>query len=166
MADLEALYRDVVLDHNRRPRNFRRLAGPCGCTDGVNPLCGDRLMVCLRIEDETVTEAAFEGSGCAISMASASMMTEAVTGRSRAEALSLADTVGAMLRGREGSALEGELLALSAVSAYPSRVKCALLAWEALRAGLTDGAARVSTEAQGRTSEGRPAEQRQARDGH
>ncbi|MCC5863438.1 MAG: iron-sulfur cluster assembly scaffold protein, partial [Gammaproteobacteria bacterium] len=66
MGELEALYRDVVLEHNRRPRNFRRLAAPCGCTDGVNPLCGDRLMVCLRLDGETVAEVAFEGSGCAI----------------------------------------------------------------------------------------------------
>ncbi len=166
MTALEALYRDVVLEHNRRPRNFRRMAAPCGCTDGVNPLCGDRLMVCLRLDGETIAEASFEGSGCAIAVASASMMTEAVAGRTRTQALALADAVSGMLRERSGDLLDGDLAALAAVSAYPSRVKCATLAWEALRAGLTSGATRVSTEDEGAPQDTWAQANESARNGH
>jgi nitrogen fixation protein NifU and related proteins len=156
MADLEALYREVVLAHNRAPRNFRRLPLPCQCTDAVNALCGDRLRICLRLDDGgRLAEVAFEGSGCAISVASASMMTEAVTGRTQAQALALVAEIGAMLAGGSASPPEGDVAALAGVREFPSRVKCAALAWEALRASLAEGAQRVSTE-----------DNTQAQDGH
>jgi nitrogen fixation protein NifU and related proteins len=146
MSTLEDLYRQVILEHNRNPRNFRRLDGPCDCTDGINPLCGDRLRLCVHSgDDRRIRDIGFEGAGCAISLASASMLTEAVQGLTRDKALALADAVEAMLAGQAHD-LEAPLAALSGVQAFPTRIKCATLAWHALRAVLTDGAANVTTE--------------------
>jgi nitrogen fixation protein NifU and related proteins len=146
MNTLEALYRDVILDHNRQPRNFRRLAVPCDCIDGVNALCGDRLRVCVKLAGERVTEVAFEGSGCAISVASASMMTEAVAGGTRQQALALAADISALLAGERDRVEPAQLSALAAVRAFPSRVRCATLGWQALRAALSGETATVTTE--------------------
>lgn len=146
MAELETLYREVILEHNRRPRNFRRLSAPCSCTDGINALCGDRLRVCVRLDGDQITEVAFEGSGCAISMASASMMTEVVTGTTREQANEIGTAVASLLAGRQASTLPDHLDALAAVREFPSRVKCAALAWEALRAALAGDHSVISTE--------------------
>jgi nitrogen fixation NifU-like protein len=151
--DLKELYRDVILDHNRRPRNFGRIAeaaaaGELRRAEGHNPLCGDRLSVFVRMNGERVEDIRFEGSGCAISTASASLMTEAVKGKDRAAVRELFEKVHALLTrpdGRPDTAL-GKLAALSGVSEFPARVKCATLSWHTLNAALERGAATVSTE--------------------
>ena len=146
--DLKDLYRDVILDHNRHPRNFGRLEGSDGQAEGHNPLCGDRLSVFVRTEGERVADIRFEGQGCAISTASASLMTEAVKGRDRAGARALFDKVHALLTRPDGApdpAL-GKLAALSGVREFPARVKCASLCWHTLNAALASDNATVSTE--------------------
>jgi len=150
--DLKELYRDVILDHNRHPRNFGRLEGAAGGevlhADGHNPLCGDRLSVYVRMNGERVEDIRFEGSGCAISTASASLMTEAVKGQERAAVQELFGRVHALLT-REDAAPDpslGKLAALSGVREFPARVKCASLCWHTLNAALARGAATVSTE--------------------
>jgi len=162
MDRLQQLYREVILEHSRRPRNFRRLATPSACADGVNPLCGDRLRLCLQRDGERIVDAGFEGAGCAISLASASLLTEAVTGLSRHEAEALAERLAAVLRG-ESAASEspgaelGALDALRGVSAFPTRIKCATLAWQALLSALRGGETSVSTEQTLEPSDQRPA---------
>jgi nitrogen fixation NifU-like protein len=146
--DLKELYRDVILDHNRQPRNFGRLEGADGRAEGHNPLCGDRLSVFVRLDGERVADIRFEGSGCAISTASASLMTEAVKGKDRAQVHELFDKVHALLT-RHDAAPDtslGKLAALSGVREFPARVKCASLCWHTLNAALEHGAATVSTE--------------------
>jgi nitrogen fixation protein NifU and related proteins len=146
--DLADLYRDVIIDHNRNPRNFRKLAPPCRHAEGLNPLCGDKLNVYVKVgDDDRITEVSFEGSGCAISVASASLMTEALLGRSRTEAESLFEQIHGMLTGeREADiAAVGKLAALAGVRAYPSRVKCASLCWHTVHSALGEGGV-VSTE--------------------
>ncbi len=132
------LYREVILDHSRSPRNFGRLEGANREADGFNPLCGDRLKLSLRVEDGAVRQASFVGDGCAISTASASLLTEALQGLSEAEALALADRFRQMAAGEihPDEAELGKLSALAGVRAYPMRVKCATLAWHALRVAL------------------------------
>src|ERR1700761_1505603 len=131
--DLNDLYRDVILDHNRNPRNFGGLEHADRQVEGSNPMCGDRLTVRLKLEGDTIGDIRFEGQGCAISTASASLMTEAVKGKSRAEALALFDRVHALLTDDEASAETlGKLAALSGVREYPARVKCASLCWHTL----------------------------------
>jgi len=144
---LTDLYREVILDHNKRPRNFGRLDPHDAEAKGHNPLCGDRLTVTLRREGDAVSDLRFEGNGCAISMASASMMTEAVKGRSRAEIDALFHRVHALLTqgGADAEGL-GKLAALSGVREFPARVKCASLCWHTLNAALASGDATVSTE--------------------
>lgn len=147
--ELRDLYQDVVLDHGRRPRNFGKLSGPVRRAEGVNPLCGDQLTLYLRLDGDVVTDAAFEGSGCAISRASASLMTGAVKGRRRQEVEQLFEQVHRMLTaGQEHGALEplGKLAALSGVWEFPARVKCASLPWHTLRAALAGAEEAVSTE--------------------
>ncbi|HEV7614017.1 MAG TPA: SUF system NifU family Fe-S cluster assembly protein [Steroidobacteraceae bacterium] len=136
--DLNDLYRDVILDHNRRPRNFGALEAPDASVEGFNPMCGDRLTVRLRLEDDKISDIRFEGQGCAISTASASMMTEAVKGRTRADALQLFDRVHELLTDEAAPPADelGKLAALSGVRAYPARVKCASLCWHTLAAAL------------------------------
>ncbi|MFO7324692.1 MAG: SUF system NifU family Fe-S cluster assembly protein [Pseudomonadota bacterium] len=144
--ELTDLYREVILDHNRHPRNFGRLDPHDGEAKGHNPLCGDRLTLTLRREGDRIADLRFEGNGCAISMASASLMTEAVKGRSRAEVDALFARVHALLT-EQGAPADGlgKLAALSGVREFPARVKCASLCWHTLNAALAGGDT-VSTE--------------------
>jgi len=146
--DLKDLYREVVLDHNRSPRNYGRLEPADAEALGHNPLCGDRLHLTVRLTDDRLSEVRFEGQGCAISMASASLMSEAVKGRSRAEITRLYDEMHAMLTGRlqPPPAHLGKLAALGGVAEFPARVKCASLCWHTLKGALHGDAASVSTE--------------------
>jgi len=146
--DLADLYRDVIVDHNRRPRNFGRIDGASHTAEGNNPLCGDKLHVFVEMMDDIVRDIRFVGAGCAISTASASMMSEAVKGRSRAEIANLFGSVHRMLTRHDAlpdSGL-GKLAALGGVRAFPARVKCASLCWHTLNAALARNAAPVSTE--------------------
>jgi nitrogen fixation protein NifU and related proteins len=146
--DLKELYRDVILDHNRHPRNFGALADANGHAEGHNPLCGDRLSLSVRIDGERIEDIRFEGKGCAISTASASLMTEAVKGKERGEVRALFARVHALLTQQDASAdpALGKLAALSGVREFPARVKCASLCWHTLNAALADDGATVSTE--------------------
>jgi nitrogen fixation NifU-like protein len=151
--ELKDLYRDVILDHNKRPRNFGQLEHPDAHADGHNPLCGDRLSLSLKMNGDTVEDVRFEGKGCAISTASASMMTEAIKGKSRADIGKLFTEIHAMLTEQDAVASPGlgKLAALSGVREFPARVKCASLCWHTLNAALEqNGAAAevapVSTE--------------------
>jgi nitrogen fixation protein NifU and related proteins len=147
--NLKDLYRDVILDHNKRPRNFGRIEASDAHADGHNPLCGDRLTVFLRMNGNRVEDVRFEGKGCAISTASASLMTEAVKGKDRASARQLFDQVHALLTQQDGAPASslGKLAALSGVREFPARVKCASLCWHTLNAALaSETAATVSTE--------------------
>ena len=146
--DLKELYRDVILDHNRNPRNFGRLDPADAHADGHNPLCGDRLTVSLRLNGDRIEDVRFDGKGCAISTASASMMTEAVKGKSRGAVAELFGKVHSVLT-RQDATVDpglGKLAALSGVREFPARVKCATLCWHTLNAALERGAATVSTE--------------------
>ena len=154
-TDLASLYREVIIEHGRKPRNFGPLSDATQHVEALNPLCGDQLDIELRIVDGRVDGIAFTGSGCAISQASASLMTEAIKDRDTAEARDLFDRVHAMLTGNAAQAGDpealGKLAALQGVSEFPTRVKCASLAWQALRSALDDDAAAgvepvVSTE--------------------
>ena len=146
--DLKELYRDVILDHNRRPRNFGRIDSSDSHADGHNPLCGDRLTVWLRLKDDRIEDIRFEGKGCAISTASASLMTEAVKGKDKATVHSLYDRIHSLLTQQDAApdASLGKLAALSGVREFPARVKCASLCWHTLNAALERSAATVSTE--------------------
>lgn len=149
--DLKDLYRDVILDHNKNPRNFGKLE-PCDTSaDGHNPLCGDRLTLTLRLEGDTVSDIRFEGKGCAISTASASLMTEAIKGLDERAITALSDVVHRTLTSSTDVTVPeglGKLAALSGVREYPARVKCASLCWHTLAAALAHrgGSAAVSTE--------------------
>jgi nitrogen fixation NifU-like protein len=150
MSDLSELYQELILDHNRRPRNYGELPDATSRALGHNPLCGDRLSLGVRVEDGVIRDVRFTGSGCAISKASASLMTEAVRERAVTEALGLFDTFQAMIttpmdRAVDETAL-GKLLVFSGVREFPARVKCAGLAWHALKAALTDTDLVVKTE--------------------
>jgi nitrogen fixation NifU-like protein len=149
--ELNDLYRDVILDHNRHPRNFGTLEPADARVEGFNPMCGDRLTVRLRMSGEAIADIRFEGQGCAISTASASLMTEAVKGHTRADALALFERVHRLLT--DDAAPDdglGKLAALSGVREYPARVKCASLCWHTLASALKAGDSRqapaVSTE--------------------
>jgi nitrogen fixation NifU-like protein len=136
--ELNDLYRDVILDHNRRPRNFGALEPADASVEGFNPLCGDHLTLRLRLNRDTISDIRFEGQGCAISTASASLMTEAVKGKSRHEALQLFDRIHQLLTDDAAPPAEelGKLAALSGVREYPARVKCASLCWHTLASAL------------------------------
>jgi nitrogen fixation NifU-like protein len=146
--DLKELYRDVILDHNKRPRNFGKLEAADAYADGHNPLCGDRLTVFLKMDGNRVEDIRFEGKGCAISTASASMMTEAIKGKDKADIGELFGKIHSLLTQQDAVADPdlGKLAALSGVREYPARVKCASLCWHTLNAALDKGAATVSTE--------------------
>jgi len=150
--ELNDLYRDVILDHNRQPRNFGALEPADASVEGFNPMCGDHLTLRLRLNQDTISDIRFEGQGCAISTASASLMTEAVKGKSRGEALKLFERVHQLLTDDAAPPAEelGKLAALSGVREYPARVKCASLCWHTLASALkaTDlkSLAAVSTE--------------------
>jgi len=147
MTDLGDLYQEVILDHNRTPRNFRALPAPSRHADGFNPLCGDKITVYLEMDGDTVRDVAFQGSGCAISKASASLMTEIVKGKTRAETEALFQRFHALVTGRPGESDSlGKLLAFGGVSEFPIRVKCATLAWHTLRAAIDSRQDTVSTE--------------------
>jgi nitrogen fixation NifU-like protein len=135
--ELTDLYRDVILDHNRKPRNFGPLEPANALAEGFNPLCGDRLTVRLNLAQDRIENIRFEGQGCAISTASASLMTEAVKGKTRGEALALFDRVHRLLTDDAADAEDlGKLAALSGVREYPARVKCASLCWHTLASAL------------------------------
>ncbi|MGE0386098.1 MAG: Fe-S cluster assembly sulfur transfer protein SufU [Gammaproteobacteria bacterium] len=135
--DLADLYQEIIIDHNRSPRNFRVLADATHSAEGFNPLCGDRLTLYLKIADGRIQDAAFQGNGCAISVASASLMTDGVKGRTEQEARAMFDRFHALVTTEDaGDAGLGKLAALGGVRAYPSRVKCAVLCWHALAAAL------------------------------
>jgi nitrogen fixation NifU-like protein len=147
MSDLTELYQEVILDHNRRPRNFREIVSPSHHAEGYNPLCGDRITLYLTIEDGVVKDAAFQGSGCAISTAAASMMTASVIGKPEGEVDALFHRVHAMLTEANGGAAEvGKLAVFAGVREFPSRIKCVTLAWHTLQAALSGVAEPVSTQ--------------------
>ncbi|HWP99978.1 MAG TPA: SUF system NifU family Fe-S cluster assembly protein [Vicinamibacterales bacterium] len=148
MSELSELYQEVILDHNRQPRNFRALPGANRRAEGFNPLCGDRLTVYLVVADGVIADIGFVGSGCAISKASASLMTEAVKGRSVDEAEALFERFHRMVTAPPDAPVEdlGKLNALAGVREFPVRVKCASLAWHTLRAAVRASDQVVSTE--------------------
>ena len=150
--DLSSLYQSIILDHNRRPRNFRELTDADRRSEGRNPLCGDQLTVWLKMSGDRIEDASFMGSGCAISKASASMMTAAVKGKTRSEASELFDRFHDLVTGnataRPDDPALGQFAAFSGVSRFPLRVKCASLAWHALKAALEGDQGAVSTERQ------------------
>ena len=147
MSELNDLYQEIILDHNKRPRNYRELPG-CTCeAEGHNPLCGDEVKVFVQLDGETLADVAFQGQGCAISRASASMMTGKTTGKTEEEARGLSAQVRDMLVGPEGTPPRelGDLAALSGVRKFPARIKFAMLPWHTLEAALS-GQVKVSTE--------------------
>ncbi len=161
MSDLQDLYQEMIVDHSRRPRNFRKLEDANRHSDGYNPLCGDKVSIYLKLENDSVTDISFQGSGCAISTASASLLTEILKGKTRAEAEALFESFRGLVTGEQpapapapssASALAlpapalGKLTVFSGVSNYPARVKCATLAWHALHAALAGSDGVVSTE--------------------
>ena len=147
MNDLRDLYQEVILDHNKRPRNFRILPEPTHQADGVNPLCGDRVSVFLDIQDGIIKDIAFQGAGCAISSASASLMTEALKGKKVDDVEHLFDAFhDVVTTDCECPKGLGKLGVLAGVRDYPSRVKCATLAWHAVRAALEKRQQQVVTE--------------------
>lgn len=147
--DLKSLYQDLIIDHNRSPRNFRKIDGATHESEGFNPLCGDKLHLYLTMDGDRIEDIAFEGAGCAISIAAASLMTENLLGKTEPEARALFERVHALLTGDvepgEEAAL-GKLAALSGVKAYPTRVKCASLCWHTLNAALEQAESPASTE--------------------
>jgi nitrogen fixation NifU-like protein len=155
MSNLDALYQEIILEHNRRPRNFHVMEGADRVVEGRNPLCGDALTLWLKFEGEVVTDVSFQGSGCAISKASASLMTDAVKGKTRAEATRLFERFHDLVTGKldvetdpEAKRALGSLRALGGVAKFPVRVKCASMAWHALRSGLGNGAAGPTSTAE------------------
>jgi len=150
MADLQDLYQETILDHYRKPRNFHEIGNPNRQADGFNPLCGDKLIIYLQIEHGTIQDIGFVGSGCAISIASASMMTEILKGKTEAEAKTLFANFNLLVANRTDSQPEpegmGNLTAFSTVREYPVRIRCATLAWHTLRAALDKHQETVSTE--------------------
>jgi nitrogen fixation NifU-like protein len=148
--ELRELYQSVILDHHKRPRNFGKPADADRSAEGNNPLCGDRVTVYVKFDGDVIREIAFVGSGCAISTAAASMMTEALKGKTRAEAEALFRRFHGLLTGQDGEAAEGpalgKLQAFAGVREFPVRVKCATLPWHTFRAALHDEVETVSTE--------------------
>lgn len=149
MSELSELYQEVILEHNKNPRNFREIESPDRTADGNNPLCGDALRVYVKLDGDTVTDVAFKGSGCAISKASASMMTQFVKGKSREEAEVIFDEFHRMVTGELDAEAEdnhlGRLKIFAGVLEFPARVKCASLSWHTLHAAL-QGEGEVTTE--------------------
>lgn len=149
MSDLRELYQQVILDHNRNPRNFKELPGATRKVEGFNPLCGDHYTVFLNLDGDVIKEVSFTGSGCAISKASASVMSSTVKGKSTEEANRLFDTFHSLVTGDRSTVDAGELgrlAAFSGVSEFPARVKCATLAWHTLRTALEGEQESVTTE--------------------
>ncbi len=149
MSDLRELYQEVILDHSKSPKNFRVIKNPSYQAEGYNPLCGDRLTLYLQLEGDVIKDISFQGTGCAISKASTSMMTNEIKGKTKAEARQIFERFHKMLAGPEGEADKktlGKLAVFSGVSEFPVRVKCATLPWHTLRSSLEGGAKTVSTE--------------------
>ena len=150
MSDLRELYQEVILDHNRRPRNFRAIEDANRHAEGYNPLCGDRLSLYLKVEDGVIKDASFQGSGCAISKASASMMTDSVKGKTLSEARGMFEQFHQMVTGNADPLMHpgqlGKLAVFEGVRQYPARVKCASLAWHTLRSAVDAKDQVVSTE--------------------
>jgi nitrogen fixation NifU-like protein len=150
MSELADLYQQVILDHNRQPRNFRKPARANRRAEGYNPLCGDQLTVYLEMDGEVIRDIGFEGSGCAISKASASLMTTSVKGKRTADAEALFERFHQLVTAGDGTAADaaalGKLAAFSGVREFPARVKCASLAWHTLRAALAGRDDTVTTE--------------------
>lgn len=146
MNELRELYQEVIFDHYRKPRNFGPLASANRTADGYNPLCGDKVKVYLQVENGVIKDAHFEGAGCAISTASASLMTESLKGKREAEARRLLDDFHRMVTGGAEAAGLGKLEALAGVREFPQRVKCATLAWHTLQAALENRHEPVTTE--------------------
>lgn len=151
-SDLRALYQEVILDHNRQPHNFRALPDASHRAVGYNPLCGDKVTLYLRVADDRIADISFQGSGCAISTASASILTETLKGRTRAEAKELFQVFHDLVTGKvaaNGKGRElGKLAVFSGVSEFPARVKCAILAWHTLRSALSASGEIVTTESE------------------
>lgn len=150
MSKLAELYQEVVLDHNSKPRNFKKVPAANHHADGFNPLCGDKIAVYIDVEDGVIKDIGFQGTGCAISRASASLMTQSVKGKPAAEAEKLFDEVHHMLTRDPKEPFDdeemGDLGALAGVAEFPSRVKCASLSWHTLKAALQQKQAATSTE--------------------
>ena len=149
MSDLRELYQQVILDHNRNPRNFKEIPNATRKVEGYNPLCGDHYTVFLQLDGDTIRDVGFTGNGCAISKASASVMSSTVKGKKRAEAEALFDTFHKLVTGENAGLSEaelGRLAAFSGVSEFPARVKCATLAWHTLRTALESDQNVVTTE--------------------
>jgi nitrogen fixation NifU-like protein len=142
MSELSELYQQVILDHNKKPRNFRKLETANRNAEGYNPLCGDQLTVYLQVEDDVIQDISFEGSGCAISKASASMMTQSIKGKSKQEAELLFNEFHRMVTGELDQETEphhlGRLTIFSGVREFPARVKCASLSWHTMHAALNN----------------------------
>jgi nitrogen fixation NifU-like protein len=150
MADLKALYQEIILDHNRHPRNFKKMEDASCSVDGYNPLCGDHYTVYLKMDGDVITEISFQGSGCAISKASASVMSTVLKGRTRAEAEAMFENFHHLVRGENENVKNvedlGKLAAFAGVSEFPARVKCAILPWHTMKNALEEKKETVSTE--------------------
>lgn len=150
MSALRELYQEVILDHNKSPRNFRKIEGADRIVDGYNPLCGDHYTVYLRMDGDRIVDVSFQGAGCAISKASASLMSTALKGKTKGEAEQLFVLFHSLVKGEldpGGHATElGKLVAFAGVSEFPARVKCASLPWHTARAALEQTSATISTE--------------------
>lgn len=140
--ELGALYQEIILEHNRSPRNMRELADASGCAHGRNPLCGDEVTIWLKLDGDRVSDVSFMGSGCAISRASASMMTQAIKGKTKAEAEALFSRFHALVTGTSSPEEQdlGKLRVFAGVARFPTRVKCASLAWHAMKEALQGNA--------------------------
>lgn len=149
MAELRDLYQEVILEHSKAPRNFRELSAPASKAEGYNPLCGDRCTVFINTQGGVIHDISFQGSGCAISRASASMMTQSLKGKTLEEAEAMFKSFHGLVTGREQDGNQadiGKLKVFAGVSEFPARVKCATLAWHTLEAALHDDQAPVTTE--------------------
>lgn len=150
MSELSDLYQEVILDHNKQPRNYRVMEDATRKSEGLNPLCGDQMTVYVKIDGDRIQDVAFQARGCAISKASASLMTEGIKGKTADEVEALFQRVHAMLTTPRDEEVDetdlGKLAVLSGVREFPSRIKCASLSWHALRAALRDENGKVSTE--------------------
>lgn len=146
MDELRELYQETILDHYRQPRNAGRLPGANRTAEGYNPLCGDRVKLYLQVEDGVIRDARFEGSGCAIATASASLMTESIKGKHEDEALQLLEKIHGLVTDGSMAGDAGKLAVLGGVHEFPQRVKCATLAWHTLKAALDNVVEPVTTE--------------------
>ncbi|MEX2178851.1 MAG: SUF system NifU family Fe-S cluster assembly protein [Gemmatimonadaceae bacterium] len=152
MTNLDALYQEVILDHNRKPRNFREIENADRRVEGRNPLCGDEITLWVKLDADRVSDISFKGTGCAVSKSSASLMTAAVKGKTIADTMQLFERVHEMLTGKLTEAERGtmgSLAALGGVSRFPVRVKCASLSWHALKSALEQGPGEITTDFEG-----------------